>query len=113
MLALLALCLCFALVRMLLPNIAGYLALVIPVAMATGEALGLNPLVCGMAAVVVGDSAVYYGAGGMSAVFVFQRANIANPEIFRFGLTMTAIATAILLLAVIPYWGLLRLPLAP
>ena len=66
--------------------------------MATGDSLGLNPLVCGMAAVVVGDSAVYYGAGGTSAVFVFQRANIANPEIFRFGMAMTVLVIAILLL---------------
>ena len=111
-LALLALSACFALVRMLMPNIAGYLALVIPVAMATGESLGLNPLVCGMAAVVVGDSAVYYGAGGTSAVFVFQRANISNTEIFRFGMAMTVAVIAILLLLVIPYWGLVGYPLA-
>lgn len=111
LLALLALCGCFAVVRMLMPNIAGYLALVIPVAMGVGEALGLNPLVCGMAAVVVGDSAVYYGAGGTSAVFVFQRANISNPEIFRFGMTMTAIVIATLLLVVVPYWSLAGQPL--
>ena len=110
LLTLLALSVCFAVVRILMPNIAGYLALVIPVAMAVGNALGLNPLVCGMAAVVVGDSAVYYGAGGTSAVFVFQRANISNPEIFRFGITMTAIVIATLLL-VVPYWSLVGQPL--
>ena len=113
MLILLALCVCFALLRMLLPNIAGYLALVIPVTMAAAESLGLNPLVCGFAAVVVGDSAVYYGAGGTSAVFVFQRANIANPEIFRFGITMTVAVIAVLLLLVVPYWGLVGYALAP
>lgn len=111
LLTLLALSVCFAVVRILMPNIAGYLALVIPVAMAVGNALGLNPLVCGMAAVVVGDSAVYYGAGGTSAVFVFQRANISNPEIFRFGITMTAIVIATLLLLVVPYWSLVGQPL--
>ena len=109
----LALSACFAVVRMLMPNIAGYLALVIPVAMATGDSLGLNPLVCGMAAVVVGDSAVYYGAGGTSAVFVFQRANIGNSEIFRFGMAMTVVVIAILLLAVVPYWNVVGYPLVP
>ena len=113
MLILLALCVCFALLRMLLPNIAGYLALVIPVTMAAAESLGLNPLVCGFAAVVVGDSAVYYGAGGTSAVFIFQRANISNPEIFRFGITMTVAVIAVLLLVVVPYWNLVGYPLAP
>ncbi len=113
LLTLLALCVCFAALRMLLPNIAGYLALVIPVTMAAAESLGLDPLVCGMAAVVVGDSAVYYGAGGTSAVFVYQRANIGNPEIFRFGITMTVLVIAVLLLAIIPYWGLIGHPLVP
>ena len=98
---------------MLLPNIAGYLALVIPVTMAAAESLGLNPLVCGFAAVVVGDSAVYYGAGGTSAVFIFQRANISNPEIFRFGITMTVAVIAVLTLLVVPYWNLVGYPLAP
>ncbi len=110
---LLVLSICFAPARMMLPNIAGYLALLIPVAMATGESLGLNPLVCGMAAVVVGDSAVYYGAGGTSAVFVFQRANISNPEIFRFGITMTVAVIAVLMLLVVPYWGMVGYPLVP
>ena len=111
LLVLLALCVCFAVTRLLMPNIAGYLALVIPVAVASGESLGLNPLVCGLAAVVVGDSAVYYGAGGTSAVFVFQRANIPNPEIFRFGVAMTIVAIGVLFALVIPYWGLVGHPL--
>jgi di/tricarboxylate transporter len=111
MLVLLLLCACFAALRFILPNIAGYLALVIPVAMASGQALGLNPLICGMAAVVVGDSVVYYGAGGMSGVFIYSRANIPNPEIFRFGVTMTVVAIVVLFALVLPYWNLLGQPL--
>ena len=110
-LLLFVLCCCFAVVRFLMPNIAGYLALVIPIALATGESLGLNPLVCGMAAVVVGDSAVYYPAGGSSAIVVFQRAGIRAPEVFRFGLAMTAVAIGVLFLLVLPYWGLVGQPL--
>ena len=111
LLVLLALCICFAVVRLLVPNIAGYLALVIPVAMATGQSLGLNPLVCGMAVVVVGDSVVYYPAGSTSAVFIFQRANISAREVFRLGLVMTVVAIAVLFALVLPYWGLVGQPL--
>jgi solute carrier family 13 (sodium-dependent dicarboxylate transporter), member 2/3/5 len=111
LLLLLALCLCFALVRLVVPNIAGYLALVIPVAMATGQALGLNPLVVGMAVVVVGDSVIYYPAAGTSGLFIFQRANLGGPEVFRFGLVMTVVAIAVLFLVVLPYWGLVGQPL--
>lgn len=108
---LLALCLCFAVVRLIVPNIAGYLALVIPVAMATGQSLGLNPLVCGLAVVIVGDSVVYYPAGGTSGLFIFQRASISAPEVFRFGLVMTVVALTTLFIVVLPYWALMGQPL--
>ena len=110
-LQLLALCCCSALVRMMVPNIAGYLALVIPIAVATGASLGLNPLVCGLAVVVVGDSAVYYPAGGTSGVFIYQRAGIPAPEVFRFGMVMTVVAISVLFILVVPYWNLVGQPL--
>ena len=111
LLFLLALCCCAAVVRSLLPNIVGYLALVIPVAMTTGEAVGLNPLVCGMAIVVIGDTPVYYPAGSTSGVFIFERAAVKAIEVFRFGLVMTAVAIATLFLMAIPYWSLIGEPL--
>ncbi len=96
-----------AAVRMLMPNIAGYLAFLIPVAMATGASLGLNPLVCGLAVVVVGDAVVYYPAGSASSAVVFQRSGITAPEVFRFGIVMTVVAVAVLFAVVLPYWNLL------
>ena len=107
MLVLLGLSICAAVVRLLMPNIAGYLSFVIPVAMASGESLGLNPLVCGMAVVVVGDSLVYYSAAGTASVFIFLQANIRNPEIFRWALVMTVVSIAVLFLVAVPYWSLL------
>ena len=111
LLTLLALCACFAAVRMVMTNIAGYLSLVVPLAMTSAVPLGLNPLVCGMAAVVVGDSVVYYSAAGTGAVFIFQRAEIGNPEILRFGLLMTAVAVLVLFFLALPYWNLVGQPL--
>lgn len=102
-----------AVVRVLMPSIVGYLAFVIPVAMATGLSLGLNPLVCGMAVVIVGDSVVYYPAGSASSVFIFQRAGIRAPEVFRFGLVMTGVAMAVLFAIVLPYWSLIGESLTP
>ena len=96
-----------ALVRILMPNIVGYLAFVIPVAMATGLSLGLNPLVCGLAVVIVGDSVVYYPAGSASSVFIFQRSGISAPEVFRFGLVMTVVSITVLFAIALPYWRLI------
>ena len=107
---LLALCCCAAIVRAMLPNIAGYLALVIPVAMAAGEAVGLNPLVCGMAIVVIGDTPVYYPAGSTSGVFIFERAAVKATEVIRFGLVMTVVALGVVFLT-LPYWNLVGEPL--
>ena len=106
-LLLLALAGASAVVRMLMPNIAGYLAFLIPVAMATGASLGLNPLVCGLAVVVVGDAVVYYPAAGAATVFIYQRAGITAPEVVRFGVIMTVVAIAVLFAIVLPYWSLL------
>ena len=106
LLVLLVLCGFAAVIRLLMPNIAGYLALVIPVAMASGGSLGLNPLICGMAAVVVGDSVVYYSAAGTASVFIFQRANIRNPEIFRLAVVMTVVSILVVFLVALPFWNL-------
>ena len=100
-----------AIIRFFMPNGAGYFALMIPIVMASGQMLGLNPLVCGMAVVVVGDSVVYYAAGGTSAVFVFQNARISGPEIFKFALIMTVVTITVLFAVAIPYWKLIGHPL--
>ena len=103
-LLLLALAGASAAVRLMMPNIAGYLAFIIPIAMSTGQTLGLNPLVCGFAVVVVGDALVYYPAGATASVFIFQRANIGAPEVFRFGIIMTLVAIAVLIFIATTYW---------
>ena len=100
-------------VRLVMPNITGFLAFTIPVAMSTGASLGLNPLVCGLAVVVVGDSVVYYPASSASSVFIFQRAEITAPEVFRFGVLMTLVAIGVLFAVAMPYWGLVGEPLVP
>ena len=111
-LLLLALAGASAFIRLMMPNISGYLAFLIPVAMSTGQSLGLNPLVCGLTVVVVGDAVVYYPAGSTASVFIFQRAGIKGQEVFRFGLIMTAIAIAVVFL-ILPYWKLVGEALVP
>ena len=94
-----------AVVRFVMPNIAGYLAFIIPVAMSTGASLGLNPLVCGLAVVIVGDSVVYYPAAAAGSVFIYQRAEISAPEVLRTGVIMTLVAVAVLFAFAVPYWS--------
>ena len=102
-----------AAVRVVMPNISGYLSFIIPVAMSTGAALGLNPVVCGLAVVVVGDSVVYYPAGATASVFIYQRAQIRSSEVLRMGIVMTMIAIGVLFTIVLPYWSLVGESLTP
>jgi len=106
MLILLAMSGAAAAVRAVMTNITGYLAFIIPVAMSTGAALGLNPVVCGLVVVVIGDSVVYYPAGSASGVFIFQRAELRAPGVLRLGLIMTAITIGLLFTVVLPYWSI-------
>ena len=102
-----------AAVRVVMPNISGYLAFIIPVAMSTGAALGLNPVVCGLAVVVVGDSVVFYPASATGSVFIYQRAEIPASEVVRMGLIMTVISIGVLFTVVLPYWNLVGESLTP
>ncbi len=96
-----------AVVRFVMPNIAGYLAFIIPVTMSTGASLGLNPMVCGLAVVIVGDSVVFYPAAAAGSVFIYQRAEISAPEVLRTGVIMTLVAVAVLFAFALPYWSAL------
>ena len=107
LLLLLAMAVAAAVVRFVMPNIAGYLAFIIPVAMSTGESLGLNPMLCGLAVVIVGDSVVFYPAAAAGSVFIYQRADITSPEVLRAGVIMTLVAIAVLLAFALPWWNVI------
>lgn len=104
-------------VRLLIPNITGFLALTIPVAMSIGTVTGLNPTVCGLLVMIAGDAVLYYPAQSSSSLVVYERGHLTAPEIFRFGLWMTLVAYIVVFVVALPYWSLvgepLRLPTRP
>jgi anion transporter len=98
-------------VRLLIPNITGFLATTIPIAMSIGSASGVNPLVCGLAVMIAGDAVLYYPAQSASSLAVYERGYLSAPEIFRFGVYMTLIAFGVVLAVALPYWSALGIPL--
>lgn len=94
-------------VRMLIPNITGFLATTIPIAMSIGVASGVNPVICGLAVMIAGDAVLYYPAQSASSLAVYERGYLSAPEIFRFGVWMTLAAFAAVLLIALPYWALI------
>ena len=104
-------------VRLLIPNITGFLATTIPIAMSVGSATGLNPVLCGLVVMIAGDAVLYYPAQSASSVVVYERGHLTAAEIFRFGVWMTLVAYVVVLVVALPYWAMvgesLRLSPAP
>jgi anion transporter len=100
-------------VRLLIPNISGFLATTIPIAMSIGTAVGINPMICGLAAMIAGDAVLYYPAQSASSLVVYERGHLTAAEILRFGLWMTLVAFVVVLAVALPYWGLVGMPLRP
>ena len=98
-------------VRLLIPNITGFLATTIPIAMSIGTAAGVNPLICGLAVMIAGDAVLYYPAQSASSLAVYERGYLSAPEIFRFGVWMTLIAFVVVLTIALPYWRFVGEPL--
>jgi anion transporter len=92
-------------VRLVIPNITGFLAITIPIAMAIGTAAKVNPVICGLAVMIAGDAVLYYPAQSASSLVVHERGYLTAPEIFRFGVWMTLAAFAVVLVIALPYWA--------
>jgi anion transporter len=106
-----ALLLVTAPVRLLIPNITGFLALTIPIAMSIGQTAGLNPIICGLVVMIAGDAVLYYPAQSASSLVVYERGHLSAPEIFRFGVWMTLVAYIVVLTVALPYWAMVGEPL--
>jgi anion transporter len=98
-------------VRLLIPNITGFLATTIPVAMSVGTAAGLNPILCGLIVTIAGDAVLYYPAQSASSLVVYERGHLTAGEIFGFALLMTALAALVVLAVAVPYWAVVGEPL--
>jgi solute carrier family 13 (sodium-dependent dicarboxylate transporter), member 2/3/5 len=98
-------------VRLLIPNITGFLATTIPIAMSIGSTTGLNPVICGLAVMIAGDAVLYYPAQSASSLVVYERGHLSAPEIFRFGVWMTLVAYLVVLAVALPYWAAVGEPL--
>jgi solute carrier family 13 (sodium-dependent dicarboxylate transporter), member 2/3/5 len=97
--------------RALIPNIAGFLALGLPVAMSVGRETGLNPLVCALVVMMTGDAVLYYPVQSASALVIHERGHVTASEILVFGLWMTLVAYVAIVAVAVPWWTIMGEPL--
>jgi sodium-dependent dicarboxylate transporter 2/3/5 len=97
--------------RALVPNISGFLALALPIAMSVGREAGLNPLVCALVVMMTGDAVVYYPAQSTSALVIYERGHVSAAEMLRFGLWMTLVAWVAIVAVALPWWAAVGEPL--
>jgi len=101
------------LLRVVVPNISGFLALALPIAMSVGREAGINPLVCALVVMITGDAVVYYPAQSSSALVIYERGHVSAGEVLRFGLWMTLVGWVAILFVALPWWALVGQPLRP
>src|SRR2546422_1026071 len=101
------------LLRVVVPNISGFLALALPIAMSVGREAGINPLVCALVVMITGDAVVYYPAQSSSALVIYERGHVSAGEVLRFGLWMTLVGWVAILFVALPWWALVGEPLRP
>src|SRR5205823_1842669 len=99
------------LLRALVPNISGFLALALPIAMSVGREAGVNPLVCALVVMMTGDAVVYYPAQSSSALVIYERGHVSAGEMLKFGLWMTLVGWVAILVVALPWWALIGEPL--
>ena len=101
------------LLRVIVPNISGFLALALPIAMSVGREAGVNPLVCALVVMMTGDAVVYYPAQSSSALVIYERGHVSAAEMLKFGLWMTVVGWVAILAVALPWWALVGEPLRP
>ena len=101
------------LLRVVVPNISGFLALALPIAMSVGREAGINPLVCALVVMITGDAVVYYPAQSSSALVIYERGHVSAGEVLVFGLWMTLVGWVAILVVALPWWALVGEPLRP
>jgi di/tricarboxylate transporter len=97
--------------RALVPNISGFLALALPIAMSVGRAAGLNPLVCALVVMMTGDIIGGLSAQSTSALVIYERGHVSAAEMLRFGLWMTLVAWVAIVAVALPWWAAVGEPL--
>jgi anion transporter len=105
-----ALIVAVALIHLAITNLAACIALLIPVAATIAARAALNPVACGLIVTIVVDAVILYPIQTATNLLAYETGYYGAADVRRLGIGMLAL-TVVVILATIPYWGLLGLPL--
>jgi anion transporter len=99
-----------ALIHLAITNLAACIALLIPVAATIAERASLNPIVCGLIVTITVDAVILYPIQTATNLLAYETGYYGSADVRRLGIGMLVL-TVVVILLMIPYWGLLGLPL--
>jgi anion transporter len=99
-----------ALIHLAITNLAACIALLIPVASTIAERAALNPIVCGLIVTIVVDAVILYPIQTATNLLAYETGYYGAADVRRLGIGMLALSVVVIL-ATIPYWSLIGLPL--
>jgi anion transporter len=101
-----------AAVHLAITNLAACLALLIPIAVTIADAAHLNPILCGLVVALAVDAVIFYPVQTAANLLAYESGYFNTADVRKLGAGMLVL-TIVVAILVLPYWGLLSLPLAP
>jgi len=101
-----------ALVHLGVTNIAACLALLVPIVATLAQALGLNPLACGLILNMAVDAVIFYPVQTATSLIVYEAGGVTPREVFLLGWVMLVLTAFVVVFVAIPYWRWWGLSLA-
>jgi di/tricarboxylate transporter len=93
-----------ALVHLGVTNIAACLALLVPIVATLAQALGLNPIACGLILNMAVDAVIFYPVQTATSLIVYEAGGFTPREVFLLGWVMLALTASVVVFVAIPYW---------
>jgi len=100
-----------ALVHLGVTNIAACLALLVPIVATLAQALGLNPVACGLVLNMAVDAIIFYPVQTATSLIVYEAGGFTPRQVFLLGWMMLALTASVVVFVAIPYWRWWGLPL--
>jgi hypothetical protein len=107
-----ALLIVVSVVHLGITNMSACIALLIPVATTVAQATGLNPIACGLLVLIAVDVVILYPVQTATNLMAYETGFYGARDVVRLGLALLALLIVFTLVAILPYWRLMDLPLA-